>query len=88
MVHACRAYRACNPSLSHDACRVRQVDALAAPVPGTNATATLQDVCYKPLGDDCATQSILQVALGPYHLTKGITVHGYPREVFCKPLSP
>ena len=38
---------------------------LAAPVPGTNASATLQDVCYKPLGDDCATQSILQVGAWP-----------------------
>ena len=33
-----------------------------APVAGSNATATLQQVCYKPLGDDCATQSILQVS--------------------------
>lgn len=37
------------------------VDALAGPVAGSNASATLQQVCYKPLGDDCATQSILQV---------------------------
>ena len=41
------------------------VDALAGPVAGTNASATLQQVCYKPLGDDCATQSILQVR-GPW----------------------
>ena len=38
------------------------VDALAGPVAGSNASATLQQVCYKPLGDDCATQSILQVS--------------------------
>ena len=38
------------------------VDALAGPVKGSNASATLQQVCYKPLGDDCATQSILQVS--------------------------
>ena len=38
-----------------------QVDALSAPVPSSNASATLAEVCYKPLGADCATQSILQV---------------------------
>ena len=40
-----------------------QVDALSAPVPSSNASASLADVCYKPLGADCATQSILQVIL-------------------------
>ena len=43
------------------------VDALAGPVAGSNASATLQQVCYKPLGDDCATQSILQVSSLPLH---------------------
>lgn len=38
------------------------IDALAAPVKDSNATAMLQQVCFKPLGDDCATQSILQVS--------------------------
>ena len=44
------------------------VDALAAPVAGSDKLATLQQVCYKPLGDDCATQSILQVCMPPYSL--------------------
>ena len=43
----------------------KAVDALAAPVAGSNASATLQQVCYKPLGNDCATQSILQAWLFP-----------------------
>lgn len=38
-----------------------QIDALEAPVPYSNETATLEKVCYKPLGDSCATQSVLQV---------------------------
>ena len=39
-----------------------RIDALAPRVPGAgNATATLDSVCYKPLGDACATQSLLQV---------------------------
>ncbi len=37
-----------------------RIDALAPRVPGGGA-ATLDAVCYKPLGDACATQSILQV---------------------------
>ncbi len=44
-----------------------RIDALAPQVPG-GGTATLDAVCYKPLGDACATQSILQVlhaAAGP-----------------------
>ena len=41
----------------------RAVDALAAPIAGSNASATLQQVCYKPLGNDCATQSVLQAWL-------------------------
>jgi Niemann-Pick C1 protein len=27
---------------------------------GARRTATLQDICYKPFGDACATQSVLQ----------------------------
>ena len=38
-----------------------EVDAIKVPVVDSNATATLQDVCYKPFGEACATQSILQV---------------------------
>lgn len=38
-----------------------EVDALEVSVGNSNATATLQHVCYKPFGDACATQSILQV---------------------------
>jgi hypothetical protein len=45
------------------------VDALAAPVAGSDKLATLQQVCYKPLGDDCATQSILQVRMPAYSLS-------------------
>lgn len=41
-----------------------EVDAIEVPVVDSNATATLQDVCYKPLGEACATQSILQVCRG------------------------
>ncbi|EIE26672.1 multidrug efflux transporter AcrB transmembrane domain-containing protein [Coccomyxa subellipsoidea C-169] len=37
-----------------------EVDALEVSVGDSNATATLQDVCYKPFGAACATQSILQ----------------------------
>jgi Niemann-Pick C1 protein len=38
-----------------------EVDALEVSVGNSNATATLQHVCYKPFGGACATQSILQV---------------------------
>ena len=59
------AYNIRRKVVNQHACAASQVDDLAAPVPGTNASATLQDVCYKPLGDDCATQSILQVMNNP-----------------------
>ena len=52
------------------------VDALAAPVAGSDKLATLQQVCYKPLGDDCATQSILQVRMPAYSLPASHKVTG------------
>ena len=51
----------------------KAVDALAAPVLGSNASATLQQVCYKPLGNDCATQSVLQA--------RRYLAAGYPADV-------
>jgi Niemann-Pick C1 protein len=41
-----------------------EVDALNVPFTregGEKGNATLQDVCYKPMGDECAIQSVLQV---------------------------
>lgn len=35
-----------------------KVDALVASIDGTNVT--LADICFKPFGDICATQSVLQ----------------------------
>lgn len=43
---------------------IYKVDALRANYSGTSVALT--DICLKPLGDDCATQSILQVI--PYYL--------------------
>ena len=39
-----------------------KVDKLQADVQGANSTVALRDICYKPFGDECATQSLLQVS--------------------------
>ena len=62
----------------------RAVDALAAPVAGSNASATLQQVCYKPLGNDCATQSVLQARLYP---GAGILQTSIPSAASCRSFS-
>ena len=59
----------------------KAVDALAAPVAGSNASATLQQVCYKPLGNDCATQSVLQARLCP---AAGILQMSIPFAASCR----
>ncbi|CAL8466999.1 g6535 [Coccomyxa elongata] len=51
-----------------------EVDAIEVPVVDSNATATLQDVCYKPFGEACATQSILQF----WKMDADIYEHGEP----------
>jgi Niemann-Pick C1 protein len=64
------------------------VDALAAPVAGSSELATLQQVCYKPLGEDCATQSILQVRMphayvGLYHTNNMLQLCLSVRIMLC-----
>ena len=62
----------------------KAVDALAAPVAGSNASAMLQQVCYKPLGNDCATQSVLQAWL---HLLAGTLQMVMPCAASCQNFS-
>ena len=61
----------------------KAVDALAAPVAGSNASATLQQVCYKPLGNDCAMQSVLQAWL---YLAAGVFCEFHPLRCFLQEL--
>lgn len=59
------------------ACRTNHTSPPSAVLQAMNSSVSLADVCYKPFGDSCATQSVLQYwrmnrtlyesGLPPYH---------------------
>ena len=51
-----------------------QVDALQA---GMHHNISLQDICYKPLGQACAIESVLQY----WQMSEAVYEHGLPGQV-------